>query len=71
MKKQNEVRPTQPLDQTLISDLEERGEEIDWNRPLYECQVCREQGENNLHKYLDDCHFFDEEAFLAKRSSKQ
>lgn len=71
MKKNNELRPTQPVDQTLISDLNERDEEIDWSRPLYECQVCREQGESNLHKYLDDCHYFDENAFLEKRDGKQ
>lgn len=64
-------RPTQPVDQTLILDLRERGEEIDWTRPLYQCQICLEQGEGNLHKYLDDCHYFDEDAFLAARSSQQ
>lgn len=71
MNKKPEVRPTQPVDETLILDLRERGEEIDFSRPLYQCQVCLEQGEGNLHKYLDDCHYFDEEAFLTERSSKQ
>lgn len=71
MNRKPEVRPTQPVDETLILDLSDRGEDIDWTRPLYECQVCREQGESNLHRYLDDCHYFDEDTFLAERSSKQ
>lgn len=69
-KEETQAMPAEPIDQKLICELG-LDEEIDFGRPLYRCQVCRRHGESNLHKYLDDCHYFDENAFVAERNSKQ
>ncbi|WP_432263024.1 hypothetical protein [Cupriavidus sp. TMH.W2] len=44
-----------PIDQTRIAD-----SEYDPSRPLYRCAVCGQEGERSLHKYVDDCPYFEE-----------
>lgn len=56
---QTKSMPTQPVDTALSRELPEG--KYDFNRPLYRCQVCKAEGESNLHKYVDDCHYFLEE----------
>lgn len=46
-----------PLDQTLIGD---GNTEYDIARPLYRCAICQKEGELSLHKYVDECPFFED-----------
>lgn len=54
----------EPVDQTLIAE-----SEYDLTRPLYRCAVCRQEGELSLHKYVDECPFFEEAPQLHHPSS--
>ncbi len=57
MYKKLEPLPTSPADQDRLMDLP--AEAYDFNRPLYRCLMCEEQGENSSHKYVDECPFFE------------
>ncbi len=48
-----------PIDQTLACD---KSIIYDMKRPLYRCAVCLAEGEMSLHKYVDECPFFEEPA---------
>lgn len=54
-----EAALAEPLDQTLISDSKV---EYDFSRPLYRCAICCQEGEMSLHKYVDECPFFEDAA---------
>ncbi len=49
---------SEPIDKTLVSELPD--DEYDLKRPLYRCSVCRSEGELSLHKYLDECPYFED-----------
>lgn len=44
-----------PKDQTLLSS----SAEYDFSRPLYRCAACMAEGDKSMHKYVDECPFFD------------
>lgn len=59
MKTRWESALSEPIDQALVSE-----SEYDLARPLYRCAICHQEGEMSLHKYVDECPFF-EDAPLA------
>ncbi len=48
----------EPQDQTRLSDCAE----YDFNRALYRCASCVAEGKKSLHKYVDECPYFDDRA---------
>jgi len=59
MKRWNNAR-SEPVDRTLVMDLLD--DEYDLKRPEYRCAVCYAEGELSLHRYLDECEFFEEKS---------
>jgi len=51
---------SEPKDKTLASD----SAEYDFERPLYRCEACIAEGETSMHKYVDECPFFDDRAIV-------
>lgn len=58
MKKANVV----PVDQKLGANVVG----CDEQRKLYRCLICEREGVNSLHKYIDECPFYDERILISE-----
>ena len=51
-----ESAAAQPTDQIRLAEVAD----YDFSRPLYRCTVCIAEGQTSMHKYVDECPFFDD-----------